>query len=69
MEYTNSQAREAIAEIIHSERDRSILLKRLIDGHTIERLAEEHELSPRQVRYILKKNEEILFRHIHRGRR
>lgn len=62
MEYTNSQAREAIAEHIHSERDRRILERRLIDGIVIEKLAEEFELSPRQIKNILRKNEEILFR-------
>ena len=62
MEYTNSQIREAITEHIHSERDRRILSRRLIDGIVIERLAEEFELSPRQVRNILRKNEDILFR-------
>jgi len=64
MEYTNSQAREAIAERIHSERDRRLLERRLIDGIVIEKLAEEFELSPRQVRNILKKNEEILYKHM-----
>ena len=40
MEYTNSQIRELIAEVIHSERDRKILARRLIDGVTFEKLAE-----------------------------
>ena len=62
MEYTNSQIREAIAEHIHSERDRRILLSRLIDGITIEKLGEMYELSPRQIKNILYKNEEVLFR-------
>ena len=61
MEYTNSQIRELIAEYIHSERDRLILCSRLIDGIRIERLAEMYELSPRQIKNILYKNEEILF--------
>lgn len=61
MEYTNSQIRDLIAEHIHSERDRKILQRRLIDGITIERLSEEFELSPRNVRYILQKNENFLF--------
>ena len=65
MEYTNSQVLKAIAEYIHSDRDRSILARRLIDGITIERLAEEFSLSPRQIKNILKKNEEILFRKLH----
>lgn len=62
MEYTNSQVRRIIEDYIHSERDRRLLARRLIDGITIERLAEEFELSPRQVKNILRKGEEIIFR-------
>ena len=62
MEYSNSQARRAIEEFVHSERDRSLLLRRLVDGIRIEKLAEEFDLSPRQVKNIIYKNEEILFR-------
>ena len=64
MEYTNSQIRDLISEYIHSERDRGIMLRRLIDGITIEKLAEEFVLSPRQTRNIIRKNENILFRKI-----
>jgi DNA-directed RNA polymerase sigma subunit (sigma70/sigma32) len=64
MEYTNSQIRELIAEYIHSERDRRILTRRLIDGVTFENLAEEFELSPKAVRMIVHKQESILFKHI-----
>ena len=63
-EYTNSMIRELIAEHLHSERDRALLSRRLIDGITFERLAEEFELSPRQVRTIVHKCENILFRKI-----
>ena len=61
MEYTNSRIRELIAEHIHSARDRSILEKRLIDGLTYERISEEMDMSPRQIKNIIYKNEEILF--------
>ena len=61
MEYTNSQARRVIEDFIHSERDRRLLERRLIDGIVIDRLAEEFELSPRQVKNILRKGEEIIF--------
>lgn len=64
MEYTNSQIRDLIAEHIHSERDRGLLERRLIDGVTFERLAEEFELSPRQTRTIVHKCETVLFKHI-----
>ena len=63
MEYSNSQAREAIAEYIHSERDREILSRRLIDGITFERIAEEFQMSARQIKTIVYKNESVLFRH------
>lgn len=61
MEYTNSWIREQIRERIHSERDRQILERRLIDGVTFERLAEEFDLSPRQTRSIVHKSESVLF--------
>lgn len=64
MEYTNTRIREIIADYIHSERDRRILERRLIDGITFERLAEENELSVSQVKRIIRKDSEILFRHL-----
>ena len=67
MEYTNSQIRELIAEYIHSERDRSIMERRLIDGITFERLSEEFLISPRQARTIVHRCESVLFKHIMKG--
>lgn len=64
MEYSNSQIREIIAEYVHSERDRAILCRRLIDGITFERLAEEFELSCKAVRNIVHKRETEIFRHL-----
>ena len=64
MEYTNSQIREIIAEWIHNERDRRILERRLIDGVTFERLAEEFDMSVRQMKNIVYKAQEQLFRHL-----
>ena len=62
MEYTNSRIREAIAEHIHSERDRKILERRLIDGITFEQLAEEAEISVSQAKRIVWKGSDIVFR-------
>lgn len=62
MEYTNSQIRSLIDEWIHSERDRKILERRLIDGITFERLAEEFDLSVRQTKNIIYAAEEKLFK-------
>lgn len=64
MEYSNSQIREIIAEYIHSERDRKILERRLIDGITFERLAEEFDLSVRNTKTIVYKGQALIFKHI-----
>ena len=64
MEYSNSQVREIIGEFIHSERDRKILIRRLIDGITFEQLAEEFDLSVRCTKTIVYKGQEKVFRHI-----
>ena len=64
MEYTNSQIKALIDEHIHSERDRKILYRRLVDGITFEPLAEEFELSTRYVKTIVYKAEKVLFRHL-----
>ena len=63
MDYTNSQIKALIMEHIHSQRDRRILYRRLVDGITYEALAEEFQMSPRQIKNIIYKNEKILFDH------
>ena len=64
MEYSNSQIREIISEWIHNERDRKILERRLIDGITFECLAEEFDMSDSQIKRIVYKLQEKLFRHL-----
>ena len=64
MEYTNSQIREIIGEYIHSERDRKIMERRLIDGITFERLAEEFQLSVRCTKTIVYRCQQEIFKHI-----
>ena len=64
IEYTNSQISHAIDEYIHSERDRAILKRRLIDGICYEPLAEEFGLSVRQVKSIVYKSQNKLFVHL-----
>ena len=61
MEYTNSRIREIIGEHIHSERDRKILERRLIDGITFEKLAEEFEMSVSQIKRIVWNDSKIIF--------
>lgn len=64
IEYTNSQISNLIDEYIHSERDRAILKRRLIDGICYEPLAEEFDLSVKQMRNIIRKSEQILFKQL-----
>ncbi len=64
MEYSNSQCRKAIEEWIHNDRDRLILSLRLIDGMTFERIAEQVDMSDKQVKRIVYKLQEQLFKHL-----
>ena len=61
---TNSEIEHLIDEWVHSERDRKILKRRLIDGICYEPLAKEFDMSVRQIKYIVSKAEDRLFRHI-----
>lgn len=61
---SNTCLRCLISEWIKSERDRKILSRRLIDGICYEPLAEEFDMSVRQVKTIVYKSEQILYRHI-----
>lgn len=61
---SNSEIAKAIDEWIRSERDRKILKRRLIDGICYEPLAEEFEMSVRQIKNIVYKSEMVLFKHL-----
>lgn len=61
MEYTNTRITYIINEYIHSERDRRVLLRRYVDGVTIERLAEEFDMSVGGIKLIIKRGKQILF--------
>ena len=64
IEYTNSQIMAVIDEYIHSERDRNILKRRLVDGIYFEPLAEEFDLSVRQVKNIVDKGTKTILKHL-----
>lgn len=53
-----------IDEYIHKERDRAILKRRLLDGVCYEPLAEEFDLSVRQVKNIVYKSRDRLLKHV-----
>lgn len=48
----------------NAERNRAIIKRRLLDGLTYEKLAEEFDLSVRQVKNIVYKCEDRLYSHI-----
>lgn len=63
-DYSNLEIAHAIDTWIHSERDRKLLKRRLIDGICYEPLAEEFDLSVRQVKNIIYKGQEKIFSHL-----
>ena len=61
---TNQEIEKAVDTWIHSQRDRAILKRRLIDGICYEPLANEFDMSVRQIKNIVSKAEQKLFRHL-----
>lgn len=53
-----------IEEWILNERNRKILKRRLIDGICYEPLAEEFQMSVRQIKNIVYKGETCIFKHL-----
>lgn len=64
MDYTNSHIDKVIDEYIHNERDRKILKRRYIDGICYEPLAEEFNMSVRQIQNIIYKHQNTVFKHL-----
>lgn len=63
-EYTNSEIISLIDEHIHNQRNRDLLKRRLVDGICFEPLSEEFDLSVRQVKTIVYREQEKLFRYL-----
>lgn len=63
-DYTNSQIISLIDEHVHSERDRAILKRRLVDGICYEPLSEEFGMSVRQIKNIVYKLQDKMFKYI-----
>lgn len=64
IEYTNSQVTQVINEHVHSERDRNIMIDRLVNGMCYEPLAEKYDLSVTQVKRIIYKLQMVVFKYI-----
>jgi DNA-directed RNA polymerase specialized sigma24 family protein len=63
-DYSRTEITEAIDEWILNEKHRAILKRRLIDGICYEPLAEEFDMSVRQIKRIVYKGQEKVFRHL-----
>lgn len=61
---SNSVLSALIDEWVKGERNRAILKRRLIDCICYEPLAEEFNLSSKQIKNIIYKQQTILFKHI-----
>ena len=57
---TNSEIAERISENIHSERDRTIMRLKLIDGLSAERTAEIVDMSTVQIYRIVKRCRKLI---------
>lgn len=64
VDYTNTQITELINEHIHSERDRAILRRRLVDGVCYQDLADEFDRTPRQMQRVVDKLQKELFKYL-----
>lgn len=58
-----SEWERLIDEWIFNEKHRAILKRRLLDGITFEKLAEEFDMSERQIKTIVYKAQNKLFAH------
>ena len=61
---SRSEIEERIDEWVFKKRNREILKRRLLDGITYERIAEEFGMSTRQIKNIVYRSETIVFSHV-----
>ena len=63
-DYSRTELNNAIDEWILNEKYREIMKRRLLDGICCEPLAEEFDMSSRQIANIVYKCQEQLFKHL-----
>ena len=63
-DYSRTEIENAINEWILNEKHRHVLKHRLIDGYTYETIAEIEDMSVAQIKRIVYKSQEKLFRHL-----
>jgi len=62
--YRNSDVVRIVNEYIHSARDREIICDRLVNGLTIEKLAEKYQRSPRAMQRKVANLQRMVFLHM-----
>lgn len=67
IDYSRSDIEHAIDEWILNEKYRAIMKRRLIDGITYEWLADEFQMSTSQIKRIVYKCEDRIFKHLPLG--
>lgn len=63
-DYSRTEITDTIDEWILNEKYRAILKRRLIDGICYEPLAEEFDMSVTQIKRIVYKGQEKIFKHL-----
>ena len=66
-QWTNSHFREITEEYIHDERNRRLLIRRFCDNRTVEQISEEFDLSVSQVKRIIYKGGQTVFKMMERN--
>lgn len=61
-DYSNSQIILLINDRIHDARNRQIMIDRFVHGLTFEKIAEEHDMSVRQIKNIVYRGQDKIFK-------
>lgn len=64
LDIPRSEWEKLIDEWIFNKKHRDMLKESLLDGITYEKIAEKHEMSPRQIARIIPRLQNQLFKHI-----
>lgn len=64
IEFPRSHVEHLVDEWIFNEQHREMIKRNLLDGRTYEQIAEEFDMSTRQVARIIPKLQDKLFRHM-----
>lgn len=61
-DYSNTEIMLLILDRIHNARNRQIMIDRFVHGLTFEKIAEEHDMSVRQIKNIVYRGQDKIFR-------